>query len=167
MGKQDLLGKLPGRLAGYSRFLTEVERLVVLVDCDDDDCARLKQRIERAGLQAGMVTRSTATTPDWRLASRIAIEVLEAWYFGDWESVREAYPRVPATIPQQEGFRDPDAIRGGTWEALERTLKAKRYFPNGLRIIEAARDIGSRYDPFRSVSQSFIVFRDARLEALD
>ena len=55
--------------------------------------------------------------------NRIAIEELEAWYFGDWTAVVQAWPRVSANVPAQRGYRDPDAIPGGTWQAFECVLQ--------------------------------------------
>ena len=76
------------------------------------------------------------------------------------------YPRVSPNVPQQAGYRDPDAIQGGTWEAFERILKKRGYFRNGrLRKTEAARAIASNIDPARNRSRSFAAFRDALAEA--
>ena len=85
------------------------------------------------------------------MVNRVAIEELEAWYFGDWEAVQAAYPGVNANLPQKAGFRDSDAVQGGTWEAFERVLQKARYFKNGLRKIEAARTVAEH----GSQSQSF------------
>jgi hypothetical protein len=164
--KDDLLDKLPARLQGYASWLPESWRIVVVVDRDDDDCAILKQRMERAAAQAGLRSRTNGAANTWQLVNRIAIEELEAWYFGDWEAVRQIYPRVSETVPQKEGFRDPDAISGGTWEAFERLLQRAGYFKNGLRKTEAARALGQRVDPQHNRSCSFQVFRDAILEAV-
>jgi hypothetical protein len=98
--------------------------------------------------------------------NRIAIEELEAWYFGDWNAVKSAYPRVSTSIPQKEAFRNPDAISGGTWEAFERLMKKAGYFEGGLRKIEAARQIGRQVDWQRNSSLSFQYFRDAILEVM-
>jgi len=57
------------------------------------------------------------------VVNRIAIEELEAWYFGDVEAICDAYPGVPRTLAQRNGMREPDEIRGGTWEALERVVQ--------------------------------------------
>lgn len=163
-GKSDLLGKLPARLRGYSKW-PEDWRIVVVVDRDEDDCRRLKQHLEDIAALAGLSTRSRPKRGVWQLVNRIAIEELEAWYFGDWDGVRAAYPDVPDSVPRKSGFRDSDAISGGTWEAFERVLGKHGYFEGGLRKIEAARVIGAKLKPQRCVSHSFTVFRDAVLEA--
>jgi hypothetical protein len=42
------------------------------------------------------------------------VEELEAWFFGDVEAICQADPKVSPHLAKQKGYRDPDAIRGGT-----------------------------------------------------
>lgn len=164
-GKDDLLSKLHSRLQGYASWLPNNWRVVVIVDRDDDDCEVLKRRMEQAA--AGTLhTRKAGAAQTWQVVNRIAIEELEAWYFGDWDAVRKAYPRVPETIPQKAPYRNPDKIQGGSWEAFERILQRVGYFKTGLRKMEAARALGKRMNPAQNRSRSFAVFRDAVLEAV-
>ena len=165
-GKPDLLRKLENRLRGYAKWLPDDHRIVVMVDRDDDDCRALKAQLEEAANRAGLLTRSQATDLPWQLVNRIVIEELEAWYFGDWQAVRAAYPRVSANIPNKSAYRDPDAIAGGTWEAFERILRKHRYFRTGLRKMEAARAIAEHIEPERNSSRSFDVFAHAIAEAI-
>jgi hypothetical protein len=165
-GKADLLGKLESRLRGYAAWLPQDWRIVVIVDRDDDDCRELKARLEDMARRAKLRTRSTARHPRWQLVNRIAIEELEAWYFGDWKAVCSAYPRLQATVPEKRGFRNPDNIAGGTWEAFERILQRHGYFKGGLPKIEVARTLGAVLDPTRCGSRSFVKFRDGILEAI-
>jgi hypothetical protein len=165
-GKSDLLGKLQARLRGYAAWLPADWRIVVVVDRDDDDCRVLKRQLEAVSKQVGLRTRARSGNPQWQLVNRIAVEELEAWYFGDWEAVRAVYPRVPGTVPQRQGFRDPDAVAGGTWEAFERVLQRHGYFKGGLAKIEAARAIGAEVDPVRAQSCSFAKFCEAIAEAV-
>ena len=165
-GKSDLIGKLAGRLRGYAKWLPEIARIVVLVDLDDDNCDALKQKMEQYATTAGLLTRTLAGEAPWRVVNRIAIEELEAWFFGEWTAVRNAYPGVSKSIPRQAAYRMPDAIPGGTWEALERVLRNAGYFSGGLRKMEAASAIGKYFDPALAQSPSFVVFRDAVLEAV-
>ncbi len=157
--KNDLLSRLQQRLRGYAAWLPEGWRILVVVDRDDDDCHQLKARLEAMAAEAGLTTRS-ADPLSFQVVNRLAIEELEAWYFGDWQAVRAAYPRVPATIPRQARYRDPDDIAGGTWEAFERVLRRAGYFTGGLRKIEAAREIAAHMEPARNRSRSFQVVRD-------
>jgi hypothetical protein len=162
--KAELLERLPERLRGYASWLPNDWRIVVVVDRDDDDCVTLKQRLEAMALEAGLGTRSKPKRGRFSVVNRLAIEELEAWYFGDWEAVKQAYPRVNANVPLQARYRSPDAIKGGTWEAFERVLKAAGYFKTGLRKIEAAREVASHMDPKRNASRSFQVLRDVLAE---
>ena len=166
-GKQDLLRKLQNRLNAYANWLPDHWRLVVVVDRDGDDCLLLKQRLEDMARAAGLRTRSNAGHRRWQLVNRIVIEELEAWYFGDWQAVREAYDRVSSAIPRRAAYRDPDAVQGGTWEAFERVLQRYGYFRSGLGKVQAAREIGARVDPDRNRSHSFMKFREAIVEAAE
>lgn len=164
--KDDLLKKLPKRLKGYSAWLPHDWRILVVVDRDDEDCRSLKQRLEQIAARTGLRSRTAADGGDYQVVNRLAIEELEAWYFGDWSAVRSAYPRVPDTIPRKANYRDPDAIRGGTWEAFERVLQRAGYFRSGLRKIEAARAVAEHWNPDVNRSHSFIVFRDVMREMM-
>lgn len=162
--KDDLLKRLPDRLRGYSVWLPDDYRIVVVVDRDDDDCKALKQCLQQTANNAGLRPRSKADGQLYQVVNRLAIEELEAWYFGDWDAVRAAYPKVPKTIPHQAKYRDPDAITGGTWEAFERVLQRVGYFQTGLRKIEAARAIAKHWQPQANRSHSFCVFLDVLQE---
>jgi hypothetical protein len=162
--KHDLLDKLPARLRGYASWLPADWRVMVIVDRDDDPCNQLKESLEGMARQAGLKTRTQHPGPRTQLVNRLAIEELEAWFFGDWEAVRAAYPRVNPNLPAKQGYRDPDAIAGGTWEALARTLRRSGYFRTGLRKIEASRTIARHMDPQRNHSRSFQSFRDVLSE---
>jgi hypothetical protein len=131
--KDDLLKQLPQRLMGYAQWLPDTARVLVIVDRDDDDCLKLKDRLEQMAHKAGLGTRQSPVLGQFQVINRIAIEELEAWFFGDWAAVCAAYPKVDANLPQRAGYRNPDAIKGGTWEALERELQKKGYFKQGLR----------------------------------
>ena len=160
--KSDLLRQLPQRLAGYAQWLPETAAVLVVVDRDDDECIALKDRLDAMARAAGLVPRSDALPGGrFQVVNRIAIEELEAWFFGDWPAVCAAYPKMQGTLPRRAGFRDPDAIAGGTWEALERELQRKGYFKQGLRKLELAREVASRMDPARNRSASFGCLRAA------
>jgi hypothetical protein len=160
-GKPDLLKKLPERLAGYANWLTDDYRIVVLVDRDNDDCKNLKAQLDEIAAEKGLKTRSTSRDKRrFHVMNRIAVEELEAWFLGDVEALSAAYPRVPGTLGKKRGYHDPDAIRGGTWEALERTLRKAGYYSTGMPKIEVARNVAARMDPSRNRSHSFQVFRD-------
>lgn len=159
--KQDLLSNLPGRLKGYSKWIPADWRIVVLVDEDRQDCLELKAKLEKAADDAGLVTKSRASGgASFQVLNRISIEELESWFFGDGVALHFAYPRVPRSLETKSKYRDPDAIEGGTWEALERELQRNGYFRGGLAKIEAAKAISAHMDPDQNRSKSFQVFRD-------
>ncbi len=164
-GKDALLRKLPGVLKGYAHWLPSEGRIVVIVDRDCQDCMDVKSELEDICKEAGLRSRQAARSTNWQVVTRIATEELEAWYFGDWAAVCQAFPGVPATIPRRKGYRDPDAIKGGTWEAFERILQEHRYFGGGLSKTQAATDVGRHFDPQANTSRSFQVLRDALIEA--
>jgi hypothetical protein len=162
--KQDLLASLPARLRGYAAWLPADYRVVVIVDRDNDDCEDLKAQLEQAANDVGLITKTRADGQEYRVVNRLAIEELEAWFFGDWQAVQTAYPGVNPNIPHKAGYRDPDAVLGGTWEAFERVLQRARYFKTGLRKIEAAQAVAQYMDPGNNRSRSFQVFREALTE---
>lgn len=165
--KDDLMKNAPDRLMGYAAWLPENWRILVLVDRDDDDCFQLKSQLEYMAAAAGLLTKTKAEHGQrFQVVNRIAIEELEAWFFGDWSAVQAAYPRVPGTIPQKAGFRDPDVIAGGTWEALERVLKRAGYFSTGLRKVELARAVAGHMQIQRNRSRSFLSFAGAVTAAM-
>ena len=159
--KSELLQRLPDRLKGYASWLPSTWRIIAMVDRDDDDCRDLKRRLDAIAKKAGLTVRSGSEEPQFSVVNRIAVEELEAWYFGDWAAVRKVYPRVNATVPSQAKCRQPDAIKGGTWEAFERVLQSAGYFKTGLRKIEAARAIAKHMEPSRNTSPSFVALRAA------
>ena len=157
-GKTDLVNCLPSRLRGYSKWLPDDWRIVVLLDRDRDDCLELKGELEKSAREAGLRTKASAGGRGrLQVLNRIAVEELEAWFFGDVEAITAAYARVPKTLAQKRAFRNPDGI-SGTWEALERVLKKAGYYAAGMPKIEVARNIGRHLQPDRNRSASFRVF---------
>ena len=161
--KTDLKRKVAARLRAYARWLPDDWRILVLVDRDRDDCRALKEELEGAALDAGLHT--TSGDERWQVANRMVIEELEAWYFGDWQAVLRAFPKVTPTVSNRRGYRDPDTI-ADTWEAFERILQRHGYFRGGLRKTEAAREIAAHMDPAQNRSKSFSVFHRTLMEAV-
>jgi hypothetical protein len=157
-GKSDLLTKLESRLKGYRFWLPDDGRIVVLVDEDRQDCHALKNRMESTAAAAGWVTKSASKDGKFHVLNRIAVEELEAWFLGDVKSLCTAYPGVSPTLGRRAGFRDPDDVPGGTWEALERVLARAGHFPGGIGKIELARTMAVHLDPARNRSKSFQCF---------
>lgn len=168
-GKDDLMKKLLDRLRGYRNWLPQVYgdrwAIVVLRDEDRQDCRVIKQQMEEIAELAGLITRTAARSSAierFHVVNRIAVEEIEAWYFGDIPALRSIYPEIPASLSMKEGFRDPDAIGGGTAEALEKLLASR--FPTGLPKREVARTISPRLNIDNNRSASFCCFRDTLRE---
>lgn len=156
-GKQDLLKKLPLLLKGYRRWLPPDWRIFVLIDEDRQDCLQLKGQLENAAREAGFSTKSHPNSDgDFQIVNRLVVEELEAWFFGDVEALREAYPNVSNTFHNRAKYREPDAITGGTWETLGRLLKG--YYPNVLPKGVVAQNVAPHMEPSRNRSRSFQVF---------
>jgi hypothetical protein len=164
-GKSDMLQKLPYRMRGY-KWIPEDFRIVTLVDKDKQNCLEIKTKLEQAAILAGFSTKTSVRDSRFQVLNRIVIEELESWFLGDLEAVRQAYPRLPAHLINSKRFADPDSIKGGTWETIEKLLKKYGYFKEGYRKLEAAREISAHMDPDRNRSKSFQVFR-AGLLALE
>ena len=158
-GKQNLLKNLPARLRGYKPWIPDDWRIMVLIDEDREDCQELKAKLEGAARAAGFVTKSSAAPKgSFQVVNRVAIEELEAWFFGDTQALRNAYPKVSRHLQYQARYRDPDAITGGTYEALERLLKRLNYHREGLPKTTLAQNIAPHMEPKRNRSKSFQVF---------
>ena len=159
-GKEDLIKNLLAHLKAYKNYIDENCYIVIVIDKDIEDCNVLKDKLEKITQEAGFVSRSKAKEGKYQVINRIAIEELEAWCFGDVVAINAAYKKISLNIANQEKYREPDAITGGTAEALERLLKDKKYCTR-MRKIEVARNISVHMDPERNTSKSFQVFRDA------
>lgn len=159
-GRTTLTRRLPDRLKGCALWLPRDWRIVVLLDEDRKDCMAVKGQVEDIARKAGLVPKMRRGASPFQVLTRLAIEELEAWYFGDVPALCAAYPGVPATLHRKAAYRDPDAISGGTWEHLERVLQDAGYHKGGLTKIQLARDVAPHMDPARNQSKSFQVFRD-------
>lgn len=60
----------------------------------------------------------------------------------------------------------PDAIAGGTWEAMERVLRKAGYFNSGLRKLNLARSVAAHMDIHRNRSRSIQAFATAVVSAM-
>ena len=159
-GRDEMLKDLPKRLKG-EQWIPDNWRIIVLIDEDRRDCHELKAYLERAAHEAGFVTKSSAVpNEDFQIVNRIAIEELEAWFFGDVEALHAAYPRIPENLQSKAKYRNPDAIPGGTSEALERLLKQKNHYTQRERLHKPtiAQNIAQHMVPSRNRSKSFQVF---------
>lgn len=163
-GKRDMKRKLAKRLSGLAKSLPETARVFLLLDCDLEDCRKLKADLERHALTAGFRTRSKCPS-NWQLVNRIVMRELEAWYFGCWSAVCAAYPNADQNIPSKAKYRTPDAIINPA-QAFERVMQSRGYFPKGMSKLDTARCIGERITTQTKItSRSFRVFLGAVRQA--
>jgi hypothetical protein len=158
-----LLNKLPSRLQAYRRWLPQEYGLVVVTDEDRHDCEEIKETLEASARAAGFLTRRR-NRQAFQVVSWIAVEELEAWFLGDVDALEAAYPGTRRLVAGRREFRDPDQVKGGTWEALERVLNRAGHHRGGFRKIEAARAISAHMEPQRNRSTSFRGFVRALLD---
>ena len=161
--KSQLLAVVPERLLGYAKWhpVNTRPKALVLVDRDADDCAELKEQLEQACRDAKLTSKTApAADGSFEVVNRIAVEELEAWYFGAVPELVAAFPGVPETLANKQGFRDPDAVRGGTHEQLLKVLQKAGHFTRLDRLpkIATARTMGLLVDPATNRSTSFSHF---------
>ncbi len=102
--RRGLLDNLPAKLRAWGRsFSGETDRVVVLLDLDEGDCAELLARLNRM---------LKSVTPHPVTLFRLAIEETESWYLGDRSAIRKAFPS--AKLRKLDAWK-PDSIVG-TWE---------------------------------------------------
>ncbi|WP_333411023.1 DUF4276 family protein [Microcoleus sp. T2B6] len=167
-GKPDLLANLPNRLKGYQAWLPPDWKIVILIDEDREDCLKLKQQLEIMAISSGLITKSSCQKDkSFQVLNRIVVEELEAWFFGDVEAIRQAYPKVSPNLANQKKYREPDAIKGGTAEALERVLRNAGYHQGGLEKYKASSEISKYMNPESNLSKSFKVFYQGLLEIIN
>lgn len=153
-----LLHNLPARLRAYGNEEDENLIVVVLVDLDDrQSCIDFKNQL---------VALLNYCEKKPKVLFRIAIEELEAWYLGDTEALRQAYPDAQ----HEKLAKYVQDSQNGTWEML-----AEIIHPGGLSALHAkgkrsplvreekvkwAKMIASFMNVEQNLSPSFCCFRD-------
>lgn len=152
--KKTLLDKLPMLLRGFART-PGIDAVVIIVDTDDHDCNVFLNELN--GVVANI-------HPAPRVLFRLAIEEMEAWYFGDQEAIRTAYPS--AKDAQLQAYVGDSVC--GTWERLADAiftggaakLKSEGWPASGMAKCEWAERITPHMDVDVNISPSFKKFRD-------
>ena len=104
--QRGLLDQLPAKLRAFGKTLnSDTDRVVVLVDLDDQDCLDLKKRLKK-------LLKDCHPAPT--VLFRIAIEETEAFFLGDAGAVKKAFPQAKTGKIQRY---QQDSICG-TWEFL-------------------------------------------------
>lgn len=152
--KRILLDQLPKLLRGYGKT-PKIDAVVVVLDTDKRDCAAFLAELKAA---------ADACNPVPNTLFRLAIEELEAWYFGDQDALLAAYPRAKRDVLGkyvQDSACDTwellaDAVHSGGSAAIK---KAGWPLPGQVKH-EWAEKIGPLMNPGRNISPSFGKLRD-------
>jgi hypothetical protein len=157
-GKYDLLSKLPERLRGYKRNITDNDRIAVLIDRDNDDCFELKRKLEQRAINARLTTKSSVGSAEiFVVLNRIVIEELESWFLGDVYAIKYAFPDISNNYVTTHKNILPDEISKPS-KKLETLLQRNNYYITGLPKIEVAEKISKHMVPQRNKSKSFQIF---------
>ena len=152
--KRILLDQLPKLLRGYGKT-PGIDAVVVVVDSDRRECVDFLAELKMLLI---------ACDPAPRTMFRLAIEEIEAWYFGDRQALKAAYPRAKVDVLDRY---TQDSVCG-TWECL-----ADAVYPGGSVAVkktgwplpgqikcEWAERIGPLLEPDRNMSPSFLKLRE-------
>jgi hypothetical protein len=108
--REGLLDQLPAKLRAYGRSLNPAtDRVLVLVDADDDPCSDLKRRL---------LENLEQCDPRPVVLFRLAIEETEAFYLGDPTAIRKAFPQ--AKLQRMKPYVQDSVC--GTWELFQRVV---------------------------------------------
>jgi hypothetical protein len=147
--RRGLLDQLPQKLRGFAEVLKEsCDAVVILVDADEQNCKELADSIRDA---------ARVVAPRLKVVVRVAVEEVEAFYFGDLAAVKAAFPR--ADMKRCREFV-PDSIVG-TWEQFGEAIGS-----DGGNKTSWAEAIGAHLTitPGKSRSPSFRTFLNSVLE---
>ncbi|MCL1998960.1 MAG: DUF4276 family protein [Turicibacter sp.] len=152
--KRQLLNQLPKLLQGFGK-VPDCKAVVVICDLDDRD---------RQAFLAELNSKLEECFPKPTSIFCLAIEEFEAWYLGDLNAVRKAYPR--AKINVLNGYKN-DSICG-TWETLadavytggSKALKNKGWQAVGEQKFIWAEKISPHMNVHENISPSFNEMRN-------
>lgn len=149
-----LLNQLPRILQGYGKT-AGIDAVIVVLDSDKKDCITFLEQLKSV---------NEACNPKPNTMFRIAIEEIEAWYFGDPNALNIAYPKAKQQVIKNY---TQDSICG-TWEML-----ADAIYPGGSSAVkkigwplpgqikhEWAQKIGPKMDVEDNKSYSFCKLRN-------
>ncbi|HKH49770.1 MAG TPA: DUF4276 family protein [Thermoanaerobaculia bacterium] len=109
--REGLLDQLPAKLRAYGKSLNpSTDRVLVLVDADDDPCSELKERL---------LETLEHCEPCPVVLFRLAIEETEAFYLGDPAAIRRAFPQ--ARLQKMKAYVQDSVC--GTWELFQRVIR--------------------------------------------
>ena len=148
-GTRQLLSQLPRLLQGFAK-VPSCKAVIVICDLDDRN-----KKIFLAELDSIL----NSCNPRPNAVFCLAIEEFEAWYLGDLNAIRKAYPRAKGNV--LNGYKN-DSICG-TWELLanaiysggSKALSKKGWQAVGEQKSVWAQTISPHMDVDKNVSPSF------------
>ncbi|WP_072622771.1 DUF4276 family protein [Spirulina major] len=164
--KRVLLDQLPRLIQGYGQTFAKYPTsypAVLMIICDLDDRCLHQFRQE-------LIACLERSSPQPETYFCLAIEEGEAWYLGDFNAIKSAYPQVKESVLNSY---ENDAICG-TWELLADAIAtggAKRLTSQGGKSVGQekmmwAQTIPPQMEVDRNRSPSFCYFRDKLRRAI-
>jgi hypothetical protein len=152
--KRILLDNLPRLLGGYGKT-PGIDAVVIILDSDKRNCRDFLAELKAI---------ANESDPSPRTMFRLAIEEIEAWYFGDEAALLKAYPKAKKDVLsryKQDSVCDTweklaDAVYRGGSAAIN---MAGWPLPGQIKH-EWAEKIGPMLELDRNVSPSFGKLRD-------
>ena len=149
-----LLDRLPALLAGHART-PGTDAIVVVTDTDRQNCKEFLAELKQVAETKGAADRTLF---------RLAIEEMEALYFGDRTALLAAWPRAKKRVLNR--YKQDQVC--GTWEMLAdavhpggaAALRTGGWPSSGDAKHEWAERMGPLMDPSRNLSPSFGKLRD-------
>jgi hypothetical protein len=147
--KRMLLDQLPRLLRGYGR-VPNLGYVIIICDLDDNDEQQFLSKLNDV---------LNGCNPKPNACFCLAIEEFEAWYLGDLDAIRKAYPKANDVI--LNGYKN-DSICG-TWELLadavckggSRALKKEGWQAVGKQKSVWAVEISPNMNVDNNISPSF------------
>jgi hypothetical protein len=157
--KSQFIKKFPKRLAGYSSWMQNDRRIVLLVDADQDDCYEFRSRLLAEIRKSGLTVTSLSSSHQGQVLLCIVIEMLEARLFGDTQAIGSVYGKQFMSVGAKKGYRRPDEIRDPALR-LQNMLKRVPKHRAGLKKADLVSDVVPHMDVDNNASISFCRFRD-------
>jgi len=155
--KRVLLDQLPKILRGYGK---NPHAGTIVIICDLDDKNKLRFLSELQGVL-------DTCHPKPKTLFCLAIEEFEAWYLGDLNAVRKAYPKAKNNI--LNSYKNDDVC--GTWELLADAVYKgghKMLLKKGWQAVGEQKSIwAKKISPHMNVDDNYSPsFRDMRAQLL-
>jgi len=152
--RRGLLDQLPAKLRGYASSTDRKSlHVVVLVDADDDDPAKLARDIAAA---------ANRVAPDLAVTVCLAVEETEAFYLGDLKALKAAFPK--ADLKKARAYK-PDSICG-SWELFGQIVDDlggnKVAWAEAMGVVLTTRAEESRSPSFKDFVRSMLLVKTQR-----